>query len=110
MSETPTLTSADPDRAELLAYLSAEYARAGFDSHDPASKVWATEEAAYYLAAHYHGGQWSNLYSVLSTSEFRPGRNAPDLTGDPDKDESFEASYLYAAASEQIEKHLAARR
>ena len=49
MSNAPTLSSADPDRAELLAYLTAEYDRAGFDSSDPDSKVWATEEAAYYL-------------------------------------------------------------
>lgn len=31
------------------------------------------EGAMYWFACHWHGGQWSNLYSALSTSEFRPG-------------------------------------
>ena len=34
------------------------------------------EEAIYWFAADYHGGQGSNLYSALSTSEFSPGMNA----------------------------------
>ena len=34
------------------------------------------EEAIFWFAHYWHGGQWSNLYSVLSTSEFRPGRYA----------------------------------
>jgi hypothetical protein len=34
------------------------------------------EEAIYWFASDYHGGQGSELYSVLSTSEFRPGMNA----------------------------------
>jgi len=38
------------------------------------------EEAIYWFANDYHGGQSSNLYSALSTSEYRPGRmsNGPE--------------------------------
>lgn len=41
------------------------------------------EEGIYWFASDWHGGQWSNLYSVLSTSPFRPGRmaNGPDPDG-----------------------------
>ena len=31
------------------------------------------EEAMYWFAADYHGGQGSNLYAALSLSEFTPG-------------------------------------
>lgn len=31
------------------------------------------EEAIYWFAYDFHGGQWSNLYSALSTSDFHPG-------------------------------------
>ena len=31
------------------------------------------EVAIYYFARDYHGGQWSDLYSVLSTSPYKPG-------------------------------------
>ena len=48
------------------------------------------EGAIYWFANDYHGGQWSNLYSALSTSEFRPG----PLANGPEP-ESMEAD-LYA--------------
>ena len=32
------------------------------------------EAAIYWFASDYHSGQWSELYSILSTSEYRPGR------------------------------------
>ncbi len=34
------------------------------------------EVAVYWFANDYHGGQWSNLYSVLSTSPYSPGPTA----------------------------------
>ena len=38
------------------------------------------EEALYWWSADHHEGQWSEAYSILSTSEFRPSRlsNGPD--------------------------------
>lgn len=32
------------------------------------------EVAIYWFASHYHSGQTSNLYNVLSTSPYTPGR------------------------------------
>ena len=39
-----------------------------------------TEAAIYWFANDWHGGQWSNLYSVLSMSPFHPGptQNGPE--------------------------------
>lgn len=34
------------------------------------------EEAIYWFANDWHDGQGSNLYSALSTSEFKPGPRA----------------------------------
>jgi len=64
----------DPTREEMIEFLRATYGNEeGFD--------FDVEEAVYWFAAWYHSGQWSNLYSVLSTSEFRPGAigNGPEL-------------------------------
>lgn len=49
------------------------------------------ESAIYWFASDYHDGQWSNLYSVLSTSDYRPG---PMETG-LDSDENFGAKMMY---------------
>jgi hypothetical protein len=40
------------------------------------------EEAIYWFASDYHGGQWTNLYSALSTSPYNPGplRRGPEDT------------------------------
>ena len=50
----------DPTRDEMLTAL------AGADEFD-------IEAAIYWFANDWHGGQWSNLYSALSTSPYRPG-------------------------------------
>lgn len=54
----------DPTRDEMLATI-----RPVFDAADDIDM----EEAMYWFASHYHEGQGSNLYSVLSTSDFKPG-------------------------------------
>ena len=66
---------ADPTKKELLKSLVA-----GFGQATIREGIFDAEEAIYWLASDFHGGQWSNLYSVLSTSKFRPGRcsNGPD--------------------------------
>ena len=35
---------------------------------------FSLESAIYYLATNYHSGQWSDLYSILSTSNYQPGK------------------------------------
>lgn len=45
------------------------------------------ESAIYWFAYAYHGGQWSNLYSILSTSPYKPG--AIENGVEPDSMASF---------------------
>ena len=56
----------DPSRQEMIEHIKGVYGREA-DRFD-------IEEAIYWFANDYHGGQGSNLYSALSTSEYRPGR------------------------------------
>lgn len=56
----------DPTREEMLQFLQSQYGNEeGFEND--------AEVAMYWFANFNHGGQSSNLYSVLSTSPFRPG-------------------------------------
>jgi hypothetical protein len=56
----------DPTRDEMLEYLCAQPFAGEADDFD-------REQAIYWFAAHYHGGQWSNLYAALCASEYSPG-------------------------------------
>lgn len=56
----------DPSKEEMVNYLRSQFGNEeGFDGD--------AEAAMYWFANFNHGGQASNLYSVLSTSQFRPG-------------------------------------
>lgn len=56
----------DPTREELREALSN-----WCDDADP--DLFEVEEAIYWFANDYHGGQWSNLYQVLCNSPYSPG-------------------------------------
>lgn len=56
----------DPNRQELLTAVKQMPFYCELDDFD-------SEEAIYWFASDWHSGQSSNLYSVLSTSEYRPG-------------------------------------
>lgn len=56
----------DPDREWLDREIAALPYAGELDDFD-------REEAIYWFASDWHGGQDSNLYSVLSTSMFKPG-------------------------------------
>jgi len=59
----------DPTKEDMLATLEEIFGlEDGFEED--------AEIAMYWFANHNHGGQDSNLYSVLSTSEFKPGPNS----------------------------------
>ena len=62
----PRNSGDDPSRDEMIEHIRKVYGREA-DEFD-------IEEAIYWFASDYHGGQGSNLYSALSTSEYRPGR------------------------------------
>ena len=56
----------DPTKDEMFNYLHSLYGNEEGFKDD-------AEVAIYWFANFYHGGQSSNLYSVLSTSRFNPG-------------------------------------
>lgn len=70
----------DPTREDMLAYLAHLPGCEGFEEFD-------REEAVYWFANDWHGGQWSNLYAALCASPFKPGPNALQPHGG--------AQYLY---------------
>lgn len=59
-------SNTDPTKKEMVNYLKDEFG--GFEGNDD----FSSEEAIYWYAYNNHGGQRSNLYSVLSTSEYKP--------------------------------------
>ena len=50
------------------------------------------EAAIYYFASHYHDGQGSDLYAILSASDYIPGAME---TYDGWADECYEGSCIY---------------
>jgi len=72
----------DPTADNMRAMLREIYSPHEADDFD-------IEAAIYWFASHYHGGQWSNLYSALSTSQYRPG----PLADDPEPDSVEEYCY-----------------
>ncbi len=71
----------DPTKDEMTAFLQSQFG--------PDLEPFDLEGAIYWFANDYHGGQWSNLYSALSTSPFNPG---PICRG-PEKDTMEEMCY-----------------
>lgn len=65
-NDMTTLKMGDPTRVEIDEALAAMPSASEFDEFD-------REAAIYWFAAEWHAGQWSNLYSVLSCSAYRPG-------------------------------------
>jgi hypothetical protein len=72
----------DPTLEEMREYLGASPYASEMDEFD-------REEAIYWFANDWHGGQWSNLYSALSQSQYHPG----PLTNGPEPGSM--SSYLY---------------
>ena len=71
----------DPTRDEMLEYLTSFTNPLETDEFD-------REEALYWFASDYHGGQWSNLYAALCDSLFHPG---PMASGP----QSYASGHLY---------------
>ena len=78
-------------KEKMIGYLTEAYAWAGIDGLDE------IEVAIYWFAVHYHGGQTSGLYSISSTSPYRPSRNGTL------ESEGEAAKMLYEALTEKTE-------
>jgi hypothetical protein len=63
----------DPTREEMLKFLTGSLLRSEASEFD-------VEEAIWWFASDFHGGQSSNLYAALCASPFKPG---PIATLDP---------------------------
>ena len=72
----------DPTRSELLEFLRSI---CNVSTEDDEFDI---EQAAYHVAADCHSGQFSNLYTALSASPYRPGR----------MEDGADRSELYSAA------------
>lgn len=57
----------DPTRDDMVAFLTDQAGGAG------SGLEFDIEEAIYWFANDYHGGQWSDLYAALCASEYKPG-------------------------------------
>ena len=62
----------DPTRAQMLRALVRAFSWLRDDQGDTGWK-FDVEAAIYWFAYNWHSGQWSNLYSALSVSKYKPG-------------------------------------
>lgn len=62
----------DPTKEEMVNLLTHKF-QGVTDPMETDANEFDIESAIYWFANDYHGGQNSNLYSALSTSQFRPG-------------------------------------
>ena len=65
----------DATRDEMVTFCDAIAVDATSDEFD-------YEEAIYWFASEYHGGQWTNLYAALCASPFRPSILARQVNRD----------------------------
>ena len=91
----------DPTREEMLAALKSFMDEEGAD--------FDAEAAMYWYASDYHSGQNSNLYSVLSTSEFSPGQTHSSVEDEGDMAEmmykELESQFGGEGSEEDEEEH-----
>lgn len=81
-------------KEEMLAFLIERFGNEENSDFD-------REAAIYWFASDYHGGQASELYEVLSTSEFSPG-----LTHNSVRDEGELAEEMYNALESEGKRFL----
>ena len=84
--------SQDPTRDEMLEFLKTQSGGNNRGLEDEA------EVAMYWFANDYHGGQNSNLYSVLSTSQFSPSSMSRGIESEGDGI----AKYFYDSLVDQF--------
>jgi hypothetical protein len=61
----------DPSRLDLVIF--CDQRRDSFDPMEDNEWEFSRECAIYWFCSLWHGGQSSEIYSTLSTSEYRPG-------------------------------------
>jgi len=66
-----SVNNTDPTKEEMVNFLKNKFK--GLVDFNDSGTDFDIESAIYWFASNYYNGQWSNLYSVLSTSQFKPG-------------------------------------
>jgi len=83
-------TVTDPTKEEMVNFLTQKF-HGMVDPAETDANNFDVAAAIYWFANDYHGGQSSNLYSVLSTSDYRPGPMHKSI----EDDESETATMMY---------------
>lgn len=87
--------SQDPTADEMRSYLREQFG-SECDPVDGMTLSFPVECAIWWFGNDWHGGQDSNLYSALSTSEYHPG--AGESGPEPDSTDAM----MYEALEEQF--------
>ena len=80
----------DPTKEEMVDFLTNKF-QGLVDPMETDANAFDIAAAIYWFANDYHGGQSSNLYSALSTSDYRPGPMHKSI----EDDESETATMMY---------------
>jgi|LakMenEpi03Aug12_release.lakeMendotaPanAssembly.Ray.scaffolds.fasta_scaffold81796_5 hypothetical protein len=81
-------------KEEMKEYLKNKFK--GLEDVNSADFNFSMEAAIYWFTSDYHSGQWSDFYSILSTSDYRPGRMTNNIEGEPE-----DVQMLYQALEEK---------
>lgn len=69
-------------KEEMMEYLKNQYK--GLEDVNSKDFLFDMEAAIYHFATDYHSGQSSELYSILSTSDYRPGMMSRGIESEPE--------------------------
>lgn len=69
-------------KQEMKQYLKNKFR--GLEDVNSGDFNFDMEAAIYWFANDYHSGQWSDLYSILSTSDYRPSMLAKGIESEPE--------------------------
>ena len=69
-------------KEEMMGYLKNQYK--GLEDVNSKDFLFDMEAAIYYFATDYHSGQSSELYRILSTSDYRPGMMSRGIDSEPE--------------------------
>jgi hypothetical protein len=82
----------------LLGVVDAWEAMLEPDEFEDGERLWGeVEVAVYWIAVHWHGGQWSELYALQCASPYSPGM------GEDGPEEESAASDIYAEMNAILE-------
>lgn len=88
LNESPNLKN------KMMEYLKNKFR--GLMNVESEDFNFSAEAAIYWFATDYHGGQWSELYSILSSSKYKPSILSNNVTSEPE-----DVQELYSALEDK---------